>query len=118
MNVIEAALEAVYEALANISGVRLYRGVGVQIDPPATAVGPPRLQRELMGSDPTTATFQVAVIVAQTEDAMVELLRLEPLVAAALDQLSNVSVGDSNPGTWPAGGVDLPAYLIDVDVAL
>lgn len=113
MNAVEAALEDIYSALAGVDGVRPTR-FGMRIDPPATVVNPPKLLRQLLGPDPTEAEFQVAVVVAQTEHAMAELLRLEPLVAAALHSLRRAAVGVSEPGTWPAGDVKLPAYLIEL----
>jgi len=113
MTPLEAA-DALFAALASVPGVPPFRGVGVTLAPPATGVGPPRLSRGAYDADPTEATFQVAVVVARTERAMDELLRLEPLVVSALYELTGAAVGDSTPGTWPSGGVDLPAYLIDV----
>jgi hypothetical protein len=120
MNSVESALEDIYQALQTVPGVRLYRGVGVVLDPPSVVVGPPELRRELMSADPSTALFQVAVVVTENSDAMANLLRLEPLVAAAVDGLRpRVAVGVSKPGRWPSGGgQELPAYLIDVDYSL
>lgn len=116
------ALAQLYAALDAVPGTRLYRGAGVTIEPPtggcATAVGPPRLQRTGMGSEPTEATFQVAVIVKKDERAFAELMRWESVVAAAIDELEDAVVRDSNGGVWPSGSVDLPAYVINVDWAL
>lgn len=106
------ALEQLYAALASVSGVQVSRGVGAPLAPPAVAVGPPRLTRDVYDVAPTEATFQVGVVVAKSVYAMDELLDLEPVVAAALHDLTGAAVGDSVPGTW--GGTDLPAYLIDV----
>ena len=117
MTPLEAA-DALFAALKSVDGVPTFRGVGVLLSPPATAVGPPRIVRGAYGPDPTEATFQVGIVVARTPAAMDELLRWEPLVVAALFDLTEASVGASVPGTWPSGGVDLPAYLIDVDFPL
>lgn len=114
MSPLDAAVESLYGALATVDGVRPYRGTGVRLDPPASVVGPPRLTRNTMSVDPTEAVFQVAVVVAWSEYTLAELLRLEPLVSAAVHEHTQASVGDSTPGTWNAGGVDLPAYLIEV----
>lgn len=119
MTAVSEAVDALYAALATVDGVRPYRGTGVRMDPPATIVGPPRLSRGRFNTaDPTEATFQVAVVVAWGEHAGDELMRLEQLVAAALYEHTGAAVGDSTPGTWNAGGVDLPAYLIDVSYPL
>lgn len=118
MNSVERALETLYAALEAVEVVRLYRDPSAVVDPPGVTVGPPTLQRRARGSDPTDATFQVAVVVPKSSRAMTELLRIEPLVVAAIDALPAGSVGDSSPGTWPAGGMDLPAYLIDFEYSL
>jgi hypothetical protein len=115
MGTVSEAVDVLYEALATVDGVRPYRGTGVRLDPPASIVGPPRLSRGRYNTaDPTEAVFQVAVVAAWSERAGDELMRLEPLVAAAIYEHTGAAVGDSTPGTWNAGGVDLPAYLIDV----
>jgi hypothetical protein len=118
VNSVEAALEAIYAVLETVAEVRLYRDPAAVIDPPGVTVGPPRLQRRARGSAPTDATFQVAVVVGKNPRAMTELLRLEPLVVDAIDALPAGSVGDSAPGTWSSGGMELPAYLIDFEYAL
>jgi hypothetical protein len=119
MNAIEQAIEALYEALSGIDGLRVVRGIGVRLDPPAAVVGPPQLVWEGMGSEPTDATFAVPVVVANTEYAMADLMVWAPLVAAAVDQVQDMVVRRAEPGSWPAGsGSDLPAYLITVEVAL
>jgi len=109
------AVDQLYAALSTVDGVRAVRGTGMRLAPPATVVGPPRLTRGRYNTvDPTEATFQVAVVVAWSEYTLDELLRLEPLVSAAIYEHTGAAVGDSSPGSWNAGGVDLPAYLIDV----
>lgn len=115
MTALSEAVDDLYAALGTVDGVRAYRGTGVRLDPPAAVVGPPRLTRGRYNtSAPTEATFQVAVVVGWSEYTLDELLRLEPLVSAAVYENTGAAVGDSTPGTWYAGGVDLPAYLIDV----
>lgn len=118
MNPVEAALERLYAALGTVDGLLLVRGVGVRLDPPAVVVAPPRLFWDVLGGPPTRARFTTAVVVADTERAMAELMTWVLPVAAALRKAA-VSVGPADPGTWPAGGgSELPAYLIPVDVVL
>jgi hypothetical protein len=119
MNVLVEAAEALYAALAAVDEVRLHRGIGAVINPPATALGPPEIEWTAYSAEPTGATFQVALIVAKAPDAMDELFRLLPGVVEALHGVADAAVrSPAKPGTWPSGGVDLPAYLIDVDYAL
>ena len=109
------ALNALYAALETVGEVLVVRGVGVLLDPPAVAVGPPRIFRGAYDTEPTEAGFQVGVVVKKDEHAMDELLRLEQPVVDAINALPGVAVqSPTAPGTWPSGGVDLPAYLIDV----
>lgn len=119
MSALSDAAEALYTALGTVDGVRFHRGLGVTINPPATAVGPPQIRWEAYGDEPTGATFQVAVIVSKSEYAMDELFRLVQPVVVALRSVPDATVtSPAIPGVWPAGGADLPAYLIDVDYAL
>lgn len=118
MNSVEEALETLWAALETVEGVRLYRDPAAVVDPPGSTVGPPTIQRRARGTDPTDATFTVALIVAKTPRAMLELIRLQQSIADAVDGLPQVSVGDAAPGTWSSGGMDLPAYLIPVEYAL
>lgn len=119
MSAVEDAIEALYDALSGVDGLRVARGIGLRLDPPAALVGPPQLELNAIGPDPTDATFTVPVVVANTERALADLLYWAPIVIAALDQVRNVVVRRADPGSWPAGsGSDLPAYLITVEVAL
>jgi len=119
MSALTDAVAALRAALTTVDGVRFYSGIGVTIDPPATALAPPEIERDTYSAQPTGAVFQVAVIVAKTEYALDELLRLEQPVVEALNAVPDAAVvSPSKPGVWPSGGVDLPAYLIDVEYAL
>lgn len=118
MNVVEVAIDRLYTALGTVPGLRVARGVGVRLDPPAALVAPPQLAWNGYGSDPTDATFTVPVVVAQTERALAELMKWTPLVVEAISGVENAAVRTANPGTWASGGPDLPAYLIEVEVGL
>lgn len=119
MSVVDDAFERLYEALGTVAGLRVGRGVGVRLDPPAVSVSPPQLTWDGYGSDPTSASFVVPVVVRQDERALLELMKWWPPVVAALHEVENAVVRRADPGMWPAGsGVELPAYLITVDVGL
>lgn len=119
MSALTDAVDALRAALATVDGVRFYPGIGATIIPPATVLAPPEIERDAYSTQPTGATFQVAVIVAKTEYALDELLRLEQPVVDALSAIPDAGVqSPSKPGVWPSGGTDLPAYLIDVDFGL
>jgi hypothetical protein len=119
MSGLDDAIEALYAALGTVDGLRVVRGVGLRVDPPAVLVAPPRLVWNGFGPDPTDATFTVPVVVAQDDRAMSEVLKWGAVVWQALNDVENAAVRSADPGTWPAGGgSELPAYLIDVEMGL
>lgn len=115
---VSAATDAIGTALSSVTGVRYYRQLGGALDPPATVLPPPRLAWGGMDSAPTEATFVVGLIVDRTGREVEQLEALLQPVADALEALPNVVVRTADLGSYPAGGVDLPAYLINVEVGL
>jgi hypothetical protein len=115
---VSAATEAIGGALAAVTGVRYSRQLGGAVDPPATVLPPPRLVWGRMGSEPTEATFTVGLIVDRTDRVIEQLEALLQPVVTALENVDDVVVTSADLGSYPAGGVDLPAYLITVEVAL
>ncbi|MCW6008501.1 hypothetical protein K1W54_28750 [Micromonospora sp. CPCC 205371] len=114
----DAALTAAIQALPK-DEIRLHPDVGAAVDPPAAVVGPPALLWEGACLEPTTARFLVYVIVSpDAERAKERLYALVPMVANALDQVTDASVIRADPGRYPTSDGDLPAYEIQVDVAL
>ncbi len=119
MNPVQEAVELLRAALEGVVGVRHYRLMSGPVDPPASVLAPPALQWNALGPDPTEATFRVALVVARDDRTVDQLIALYPLVVEALDGLdARVQVRSAEPGVYPAGGVELPAYLFDVDVSL
>ena len=122
MNAIQEARAALVAVLDELSGLRVYDRLGEDVDPPAVLVSLPRLEfNGRVPGEPTNATFTIPVFGRRdgTSDVSDELASWLPIVAERLDGLNGqVSVIAAEPGTWPAGGVELPAYLIQVEVAL
>lgn len=117
-NVIEAA-DALRAALATVEGVRHYPDVGPGVDPPATVLGVPSLEWGSMCQEPTSASWVVYLVVAaDSARAASTLFQLLPRVVAALDAVEDAVVVRADPGTYPASSGDLPAYQIQIDVAL
>lgn len=110
--------EALRAALRGVEGVRHLADAGPLVDPPATALGPPALTWNGYHDEPAEATFPVALVVLADERAFDRLWTLLPRVTAALDAVVGVVVRRAEPGTYPVGGSDLPAYLIEVETAL
>jgi len=115
---VTAATDAIAAALTGVTGVRYYRQLGGSVDPPATVLPPPRLAWGRMGPEPTEATFTVGVIVDRDGR---EVERLEAVLQPVVDALESVPdavVTAADLGSYPAGGVELPAWLITLEVAL
>jgi hypothetical protein len=117
---IAEVLQGMRDAVAELAAAELLHvppDVGPGVDPPAVIVGAPALLWEgLCG--PTSAQVIVWVVVTLDDLSLARLLELVPLVAVALDTVENATVVRADPGTYPIGTSDLPAYQIHVDVAL
>jgi hypothetical protein len=119
MNSIQKARAALADVLSEIKGLRVYRQLGEVVDPPAVMVSLPRIEYDGRPGEATSATFTIPLFAAMEGDTSDQLAHWEPIVTKVLDGLNDqVTVTASAPGTWPAGGTDLPAYLIEVEVAL
>lgn len=120
MNTIQQARAGLAKALREVPGLRVYTQLGEDVDPPAVMVSLPRVTFEgRYAGEPTGATFTIPVFARMEEDTSNNLARWLTVVAEVLDGLNDqVSLGPAEPGTWPAGGIELPAYLLQVEVAL
>lgn len=116
MSVVSAAAAALEAALKTVDGFRVYADPAATVDPPGLVLVPPILTWSAYRGDPTDATFVVAVVVKPDARAVERLWEHVPLVAAAVDGLSDAAVRRAEPGTWTAN--DLPAYLIEIEVSL
>jgi hypothetical protein len=117
---IAEVLQGMRDALAELAaaqGLQVPPDVGPGVDPPAVVVGVPSLLWEST-CGMTSAQVIVWLVVTRDEFALTRLLELVPLVAAVLDTVENATVVRADPGTYPIGDSDLPAYQISVDVAL
>lgn len=118
-DVVAASAALISAALRGVAGVGHYRQMSGPVDPPATVLPPPALTWSYGGSDPSDASWTVALVVGRHDRAVEQLLSLLPRVVEAVDGLDGrVVVKDARPGTYPAGGLELPAYLISIDVCL
>jgi hypothetical protein len=112
---VAAATDALTTALRGVDGVRFYRQLGGAVDPPAVVLPIPRLVMGRMDPEPVEATYQVGLVADNSEWALETFI--QPIVAA-LEGVTDAVVGPIDPGTYPGGSVQLPAYLITVEVAL
>jgi hypothetical protein len=118
MNVVHAKALELEAAAKTVEGARFYRDLGTTMDPPALVIGPPRLQWEGYGGEPTSATFIVIVMVDMNERAQEALWDLVPLVSEAMSGVDDAVVMSATPGVFNANGTDLPSYEMNLEVAL
>lgn len=118
MSVVAEAAEALAATLRTaLPDLRVYTDPAATVDPPGVVIVPPTLTWAAYRNEPTDATFVVALVVRNDARAAERLWELVPLVAAAVDAgLDNAAVRRAQPGTWTSS--DLPAYLIEIEVAL
>lgn len=105
-------------ALGQVDGLRAYETLSESLEPPAVLVSAPRLTWALGQSEPTEATYSVVVVVPADERALQRLDVLVPQVAAAIDGTDIGVVRTAEPGTWDVGGISLPCYFVETEVAL
>lgn len=119
MNAIADAVGTITDAIKSLTPiVRAYTDPAATVAPPGVVIGPPTLSWDASCSDPTVATFHLFVIVKQDARATEALWDLVPLVAAALDELTDGAVTTATPGTWDSGGTVLPCYTITLEIGL
>lgn len=105
-------------ALRTVGGARYHEDLGATVNPPASILGPPSFMWETGVPFPTSARFLVYVIVAFGPRAVEQLVELVPIVAVAIEGLTDAVMIRADPGVYPSGGVDLPAYELQVEVSL
>jgi len=112
------AANSLKAALDEVAGLRVTTDPGEQVAPPYAIVGPPALTWEAGCAGPTSARFLVYVVVDADDRALERLWDLVPAVSDAIDATTDAVVVRADPGSWNSGGSDLPAYTVEVDVAL
>lgn len=111
-----ASLDA-YDELAGVlrkhPTARLYDDPGAAIDPPAILLVPPELEWSTSSPEPTSASFDLYVIVPQSATAARELMPLVESVVALVEP-----VADAVEAVPTALDGKLPAYLVTVEMEL
>jgi hypothetical protein len=88
------------------------------LQPPSVVVGPPTMTPLTTASAAGSMRYRLTVwvVVQEDEGAYRALLDVTQLVVRVLDQPAGIGVTEWRPTTFPAGGVELPAYAIDIEV--
>jgi hypothetical protein len=118
MSTVSEVADAIVVALRTVPNLRVSLDAGGAVSPPQAVVGPPRLVWEGYCDGPTSGTFRVALVVANTDHAMERLWDLLPAVAEAIDSVPAAAVTRADPGSFTSGGADLPAYDLTIEVSL
>jgi len=112
---------ALAEVLRQIDGLRVHTDPSATVVPPAVVIGPPALGWAGYCPDmaPTRARFALHLVLPSTSRTLELAWQMVPQVAGMAETVDGVTLADAEhqarPGVWPP---DLPAYQIDVDVAL
>jgi hypothetical protein len=109
-------IDALYGSLADVQGVRVDRAGTGHANPPAFSLGPPTFVWDGYGEDPTEVSFDGMLYVPSDDRAIGRLMTFLPIVRAALETVEDVVITGATPELFRAGGADLPAYRIHVEV--
>lgn len=116
---IEDAVGLVDTSELNYVDKIVVRDLGEEVEPPAVVVAFPTLEFEGMCRPPTASKVIVFVVVDKSERAAEQLYQLVPAVCAAIDEhVEGAAVLSAEPGLFPVGSRELPAYGIAVDIDL
>ena len=85
------------------------------VDPPALVFGAPILEWGAYDTTPSNASWPIYLVVAKTDMALENLLRLAPSVGAVIEESINAAVLRVQPVNHATLG---PAYEFTVEVAL
>lgn len=119
MRTVRDRVEDLEAAIASVPDMRAYRDTAANVELPAAVIGPPLLTWEgVCTGPPSSARFLVYVIVPLDEWAMDRLWELVPMVGKAIESQTDAVAVTALPGVYNAGGVDLPAYELTVEVSV
>ncbi|HWB35747.1 MAG TPA: hypothetical protein VHA75_06965 [Rugosimonospora sp.] len=119
MTAVADAAAALATALATVDGIRVSTDPATSIDLATAIIGPPSLTWEAFAQAPTTAFFPIYLVLTNTDSVVDELWALLEPITAAIDAAElEASVQRADPGTFNAGGTELPSYEIQIEVSL
>jgi len=115
------ASQRLAEVVAMVPGNnRVVTTVAAIVSPPAIVIGPPRLRWSDYGSSfsgvPTTAQWNVYLVVAQNQYAIDSLLNQVASITNMIERQTEGVVIGAGPGLYPSPSGALPAYIIVVQM--
>lgn len=111
-----AAFAELQDILKTVPGVRMTADTAAKADPPFLAVSPPKLGYDAYSPSPTSATFQVPLVVAGDDRAAERLLDLLPAVEQVVYDSASAVLTGAVAGSW--GNPPLPCLLLTIEVAV
>jgi hypothetical protein len=121
-------LDALRDAIATVEINGTALGEAVRYEPAARVddpieviIAPPSFTYGSNNLGPSTMLIDVFTIAVASDITVHNLIALERAVADTIDLMSDpyeAVVRSSDIGSWRRGGVDLPAYLIVVEMGL
>lgn len=113
------AVVAELKAALKAADIRAHDELSEMFSPPAAVIGPPTLTWDTPGSFPRMATFQVALVVRESDRAAEKLYEMVPAAVEAIETHTvDAVVTTAAPGLFQSGAVDLPSYSLTVEVGL
>jgi hypothetical protein len=121
MSAIKDAAEALRDSVNGLPSlsdlIRATTDLAPNVTSNTAIIGPPALIWEGMCDGPTSARFLVYVVAVPADERAIERLwELVPLVAEAIDDVTDAVVTTALPGQW--GSANLPCYELTVEVSL
>jgi len=110
--------EALKAALSAVDGIRVQTDLTAVTTPPAIILGVPTLEWSGTCAGPTDVTFFAYLVVPFDGRTVERLWGLIEAVGDAVDATDFAVVVSARPGTYPSGGVDLPAYELEIQTNL
>lgn len=113
------AQQALNDVLSTVDGLTVLDKYGQTTSNfPAVYVAPPVLEFVNFNSRPTTATFQIYVMVASNDYVAENLDDILETVIDAVWTVPNAAVDRAIPGSYLMGSVEQPAYVLNCGVPL
>lgn len=113
---IQTLVAAIKDALSTITGLTVYTETDASPNPPAVYIGPPQLTWTVYNrARPDQMSFPLYLVVASDGYAVAALEPLLDAISDALASMTDAVLTQAVPSSWPAGGANLPAYLLTLE---
>lgn len=113
-------LRAKLHAPTGSGELRVLDGPADRVERGCVVVGPPAFfwEGQCDPDNPTSLTTDVFLIDLFDERSIERLLARLPELLVALADVNDATITDCLPGSYPAGGTDLPCYRLTAEMTL